>query len=135
MEIILRLFSLALYLAVGSWLAFRWVLSTTERDSRLKKTLGVISFVVACWVGAYIWGNIQTRISILFFNPENHPHDVGLTGEAMHDGVGLNILVLFFGWVFAPICFALAGQFPMKREERVEAQDHSSPPSSNSSKS
>jgi hypothetical protein len=44
-----------------------------------------------------------------------------------HDGLGMNVLVLFFGWLSAPICFGIAGRFQMKQEEKIKARKPSAP--------
>lgn len=104
MEAILRLSSLATFLIVGSWLAHRWVVSVPEHGSRTNKRFHMIAFVIVCWIGVFILGSIQTRISIAYFDATDFPEDRGLPAEVAYDGVGNNVFALFFGWIFVLIC-------------------------------
>ncbi len=124
MEATLRLTSLIVFLIIGTCLAHRWVVSPSVHTSKLKRTSGLFAFVLVCWIGALVLGNIQTRISIAYFDPADFPGDRGLTAGVAYDGVGNNVFALFFGWIFAPICIALAYLFKRKSTEQ-DAADQS----------
>mgnify|MGYP001815794374 CR=1 FL=1 len=111
MEAFLRLFALAVYLTIGTWLAYRWVVSISGHESGWKRNLGKFSFVFVWWAGAFILGFIQTRISVAYFDPADFPDDRGLSAEVAFDGVGNNVTALFLGWIFPLICIAIAEKF------------------------
>jgi uncharacterized membrane protein YeaQ/YmgE (transglycosylase-associated protein family) len=124
METQLRLLSLIIYLILGTVLAYRWVVSPPRKSSKQKRSSGLIMFFICCWIGAFILGNYQTKISIAYFDPSDFPGDKGLTAEFAYDGVGNNVFAIFFGWIFAPICIALAKLFKRKNTEQDTSPNH-----------
>jgi len=118
METLLRILSLGTYLTIGSWLAFRWIVSPSNLSSGVKKNISKLSFILVCWIGAFILGSIQTQISVAYFDPSDFPGDKGLPAEVAYDSVGNNAFALLFGWIFAPICIVIAKLFKQKQAEQ-----------------
>ncbi len=106
MEVILRVLSLVVYLALGSWLADRWVVAM--RGEGWRKRGGFVAFVLVAWIGVFVLGWIQDQISIAYFDPEKFSDERGLSGEVVHDGVGSNVVALTFGWVLVCLCIGIA---------------------------
>ncbi len=114
MEASLRIASLIIYLALGTVLAYRWVVAPSVNSSKTNNKLGFILFILVSWIGAFILGQYQTRISVEYFDPADFPEDRGLPATVAYDGVGNNVFALFFGWIFAFICLGLAKLFKKK---------------------
>ena len=121
MEVALRVLSLAIYLIVGSLLAYRWVVSTRGDGSDTRRSISKIAFVIVAWIGVFVLGAFQARISIAYFDPSDFPEDRGLPAEVTYDGVGNNVFALFFGWVLVLICIGIAKVFKPKQAEQDAA--------------
>ena len=93
------------------------MVSTRGDGSEQRGSGGKITFIIVAWIGAFVLGAIQTRISIAYFNPADFPEDRGLPAEVAYGGVGNNVFTLFFGWLLALICIGIANLFKTKQSE------------------
>lgn len=121
MEFVLRVTALLGYLLIGSWLAWRQVLSVRQSKAGAGQSSGVIGFVLICWLGAFLLGWVQDRISIAFFDPADFSEDQGVPAEVAHDGTGNHAFALLFGWALAPVCLGLAKLFGPKGKSQHSA--------------
>lgn len=105
-------------IALGVAFANRWIVKPSPRIQKFPKWLRIAALILGCWICTFVASTLSNRIGYLMSDGIAYDEGAKVPYDVIHDGVGSNVMNLFFGWSVGLICWGVAKTIYQKRTDQ-----------------